>query len=327
MLEQSAKEAGSRGLLGRATRLLRLLLVVSVAAVLLGFAGTRYLTHRAEQAYPPLGEVVVVDGLRQHVYQEGNGPPVVFVHGAFGGLQDFTSTILPKAAESYRVVAWDRPGHGYSERPETIADPGVQADILLALIDALGLERPQLVGFSFGGAVVLAAAVRAPERLRGVLLLNGPSHTWPDPLDFSYVFPSYPIVGPLLTETWTAPFGHLLASGSIRQAFDPQPVSESFRASPLSLALRPANYRANAEDVRTLKPFLRSQASAYPELAVPVTMVVSEGDRVVSPTIHSLQLVEAQPAVNVIRIPDGGHQLLYTHPERVLEILDGAMGR
>lgn len=82
--------------------------------LLLGFAATRLLVARAEREYPPLGTFVEVGGTRQHVLERGSGPPVVLVHGAFGGLQDFAATIQDELAQRYHTVAWDRPGHGYS---------------------------------------------------------------------------------------------------------------------------------------------------------------------------------------------------------------------
>jgi len=293
----------------------------------LGFVLTRFLTARAERDHPPLGRWVEVEGLRQHVLERGSAtsrPPLVFVHGAFGALQDFALTVMDEAARRHRCVAWDRPGHGYSERPAGVVDPGVQARLLLGVVHELGLERPILVGFSYGGAVVLAAALQAPEAVGGVVLLNGPSHPWPDPLELQYRLPAVPLLGPLLTETLLEPIGTLAASGSVANAFAPHPVPAAFGGSPVSLALRPESYRANAEDMRELKPFLRHQSGRYGELAAPVWMVVSRGDRVVSPVLHAPQLQAAAPQVTLVEIPDAGHQILYSHPAVVLDTIERA---
>lgn len=293
----------------------------------LGFVATRLLTARAERDHPPLGRWVEVEGLRQHVLERGtetSSPPLVFVHGAFGALQDFAVTVMDEAAQRHRCVAWDRPGHGYSERPAGVVDPGVQARILLGVVRELGLERPLLVGFSYGGAVVLAAALQAPEAVGGVVLLNGPTHPWPDPLELQYRLPAVPLLGRLLTETLLEPIGTLAASESVANAFAPHPVPAAFGGSPVPLALRPASYRANAEDMRELKPFLRRQSERYGELAVPVWMVVSSGDRVVSPVLHAPQLKAAAPELTLVEIPDAGHQILYTHPAVVLGTIERA---
>lgn len=311
--------------MARARRILSWTVGGASLALVAGAVSTRALARRAEKTYPRLGETVVVDGLRQHVLDRGAGRPIVFVHGAFGGLQDFAATVLGSASERYRCVLWDRPGHGYSERPARPLDPGAQAELLLALARRLELERPLLVGFSYGGAVCLAAALAAPDELRGVVLVNGPSHPWPDPLDVEYRLGGVPVLGRLLSETLAAPAGHLLGGAGIERAFDPLPVPESFARSPVPLALRPASYRANVEDVRLLKPFLAAQATRYGELSAPVVALVGVGDRVVSPTIHVPQLVAQSPHVRQIRVEGAGHQMLYTHAELVLATIDEAM--
>lgn len=309
----------------RLWRLVRRSVMALVLLLATGFAATRVLIARAERTFPPLGSFVVVEGLRQHYVERGAGPPIVFVHGAFGGSQDFAATILDDAARRYRCIAWDRPGHGYSERSQSeVIDPGVQARILLGLVRELRLKRPLLVGFSYGSAVVLAAALDQPDAIHGAVLLNGPSHVWPDPTELVYRMPAVPLLGTLLTETVTTPLGHLLANDGVANAFAPLAVGTSFASSPIALALRPASYRANAEDLRSLKPFLADQVHRYAGLRVPVTMVVAEGDRVVSPHIHSRQLARASSRVELVHIPGAGHQILYTHAARVLAIIDGA---
>lgn len=299
---------------------------IALAVVLAGGAlWTRALASSAESRFPRLGRFVEVEGLSQHVLERGEGPPVVFVHGAYGALQDFEATVLDEASRRYRCVLWDRPGHGYSERPDGDVDPGVQARILMGLVRELGLERPLLVGFSYGGAVCLAAALEAPDEVRGVVLVNGPSHPWPTPLELEYRIGRVPVLGWLLSETLTAPIGSLLGERAVQLAFDPEPVSDAFARSPVPLALRPSSYRANTDDVFLLKPFLRDQVARYPSLRVPVRALVSADDTVVSPTIHVPQLMELVPDGVQHRIPDAGHQLLYTRPELVLTTIDEAL--
>lgn len=306
-------------------RPLRWLLVITFVGLACGYAATRWLVSKAEQAYPLLGETVELDGLEQHFVERGSGSPIVFVHGAFGASQDFVQTVIPELSSRYRCIAWDRPGHGYSERPNELTDPGVQARMLLALIRKLELDRPLLVGFSYGGAVTLAAALEDSSALRGVVLLNGPSHTWPDPLDFHYELPALPLIGGLVTETLLMPIGRLAIESSAAHAFAPLEVPKAFENSPVLLSLRPDSYRANAEDIRALKPFLRTQSEHYGELDLPLMMLVSEGDLVVSPTIHSPALHAAAPQSSMLRIEGAGHQILYTHPETVIAAIDSAM--
>jgi len=98
-------------------RFLRVVLLSPVLVLAGGYLTTRLLVARAEGAYPRRGELLEVEGLAQHVIMRGAGRPVVLVHGAFGAAQDFAATVIGELASRYRCVAWDRPGHGYSERP------------------------------------------------------------------------------------------------------------------------------------------------------------------------------------------------------------------
>src|SRR5438874_5431797 len=85
----------------------------------------------AESAYPPLGQGVTVEGTRLHYLRKGSGPTLVLLHGSDGFLQDYATTVLDRLAADYDVLAWDRPGHGYSDPPaNSVATPEVQARLL-----------------------------------------------------------------------------------------------------------------------------------------------------------------------------------------------------
>ena len=109
---------------------------VGVAAVVAAFIKSsvvnRFIAKRAERNNPPLGKFVVARGVRVHYAEEGEGDPLVFLHGNAGMIQDFASSgLLSRAAGRYRVIVFDRPGFGYSDRPRsTIWTAEAQADLL-----------------------------------------------------------------------------------------------------------------------------------------------------------------------------------------------------
>lgn len=101
-----------------------------------------------------------------------DGPPIVLAHGLASNsrIWDDVAQIL---AQRYRVVALDQRGHGLSDRPtDGYTFDRVVGD-LLGLLDALSLDRPVLVGHSWGGNVVLAFGAAHPDRLRGLVLVDG----------------------------------------------------------------------------------------------------------------------------------------------------------
>jgi len=105
---------------------------------------------------------------------ERGRPPVVFLHGFGGDLSHWTAQ-LEHLRPEHRAIAMDLRGHGESERPRD-ADFGVesQATDVVAVLDALGIDRAVLVGHSLGGAIALAAAARDPDRVAGLVLVAAP---------------------------------------------------------------------------------------------------------------------------------------------------------
>jgi pimeloyl-ACP methyl ester carboxylesterase len=104
---------------------------------------------------------VEVDGLRIAYQREGQGPPVVFLHGFFGDHRVWRRQF--ELADEFTVVAWDAPGCGGSSVPPPTFRMAEYADSLARFIQALGLERPHLVGNSFGGTLALELAIRHPS--------------------------------------------------------------------------------------------------------------------------------------------------------------------
>src|SRR5690348_9916886 len=114
------------------TRRRRALVVAAAAA-----AGTAaWVTGRAQQAeqrHPPTGRFIDVDGVRLHYVEKGDGEPVVLLHGNVVMLQDFVASgVVDALARRYRVIAFDRPGFGYTTRPHNREwTPEAQATLLV----------------------------------------------------------------------------------------------------------------------------------------------------------------------------------------------------
>jgi pimeloyl-ACP methyl ester carboxylesterase len=114
-------------------------------------------------------------GVDVHVAAAGTGQPLLVLHTAGADLRQAHSLLAdPVLTARHRVVAFDLPGHGSSERmPGPFGSwsltTGLYGDIILAVIDALGLDKPILLGASMAGEVCLEMAYRAPDRLGGVI--------------------------------------------------------------------------------------------------------------------------------------------------------------
>lgn len=113
------------------------------------------------------------DGLQVRYLEEGQGPPVILLHGAaLGSSADvWERTMTPLAAHGLRVIAYDQPGFGTTELPRDYS-VSYRRRFILHFMDALGLERAGLVGASQAGSMAALLAIEAPDRISRVLVLG-----------------------------------------------------------------------------------------------------------------------------------------------------------
>src|SRR5215210_4561224 len=154
----------------------RVIVGASVIAGAAMFAYVLYRTRQAERDNPPLGKFIEVDGVRLHYLVRGQGQPLVLLHGNGTMIQDFdTSGLVDLASEHYRVIVFDRPGYGYSARPRggKTWNPKAQANLLHQALQRLHVERPIVVGHSWGTLVAVAMAMDYPDYVQSLVLLSG----------------------------------------------------------------------------------------------------------------------------------------------------------
>ncbi|MBI5365274.1 MAG: alpha/beta hydrolase [Planctomycetes bacterium] len=302
--------------------------LAALVLLALGALWTAMLVRDAERRFPARGRFVELDGARLHVLDRGAGPPIVLVHGAFGGAEDWEPTLLDALATQHRVLAFDRPGHGHSDAfPRCDGDPREQARVILRACRALGVVRPTVAGFSFGAAVALAIALEARGEIGALVTINGAMHSWGGTFEPAYDLAAVPGIGAIFTHTWATPLASLFAPGSVRRAFAPLDVPSTFDRSPLALAILPRNFAANAADIHGADAFLREQERRYAELALPLVVVVAEDDQVTTPSIHSHALAREIPGAELVSVSGAGHQLLYTHTALVIDAIERAAAR
>lgn len=130
----------------------------------------------AEQQSPEIGKSVAICGYKTNYHDQGAGFPTLLLHGSGAGVTGWANWRgqLPVFAAKYRTLAPDLIGFGFTERlpgfKYSFMDSWV--DQQLAFLDALGLDKVNVVGNSFGGSVALALAVRAPQRLNRIVLMG-----------------------------------------------------------------------------------------------------------------------------------------------------------
>jgi len=296
---------------------------VWVLGVFIGFALMGAVTHvggeRAEAAHPPVGRFATIEGMRVHYTDRGDGPPVVLIHGASTSLLDFEASLVEPLSRTHRVIAVDRPGHGYSERPGgEWPDPARQARVIHRLLQFLGVESPVVVGHPWSGSFLLAYLLDHPDSVSGGVLLAGGSHPWKGGVAWYNDLAGVPVLGDLFVRTLTYPVGRLSMDSAIRKVFAPNPVPEGYRDNTgVTLSLRPSVFSANAEDVRRLSDFLARQSERYTEIDRPLLLLTGNADEIVPSWNHADRLERQVARIERLDLDDTGHALHHVCPETV----------
>jgi pimeloyl-ACP methyl ester carboxylesterase len=119
---------------------------------------------------------IAINGTEMHVELDGAGEPLLCLHGTTGRGRDFDHAGRDELAREYQLIMPDQRGHGRTRNPEPTLTFRRCGDDVLALLDALGIERCKAIGLSLGGNALLHAATRAPERFTAMVLVSATSH-------------------------------------------------------------------------------------------------------------------------------------------------------
>src|SRR4051794_27873551 len=226
------------------------ILAASAAALAAAAVYNTYRTRKVEHDHPPAGQFVTVDGVRLHYLEKGEGPPVVLIHGNVVTAEDYVwSGVFDRVARNHRVITIDRPGFGYSDRPQgSLWTAAHQADLLAQALDRLDIDQAVVVGHSWGTLVALELALRFPDAVSGLVLLAGyygPSVRADVPL---VAPPAIPGIGDVLRYTVSPLLGAALLPLNLKAMFAPLEVPERFsRDFPHGFPVRPSQIRAESQ--------------------------------------------------------------------------------
>jgi len=300
------------------------ILSIAVALILLIMLGlalfTAWTAHQVETNMPPRGKFIDIDGVRLHYIDKGNGPPLVLIHGLAGQVLNFTHSLLGRLSRDFRVIILDRPGSGYSLRPdETLVPLTAQARIVSHFCQALGLERPVIVGHSLGGAIALALALDHPGQV-GALALIAPVTHQPEsvPPPFDGLVIGSPLVRRLIAWTVATPLAIANRERALTTLFGLQPVPEDFatRGGGL-LSLRPPAFIGASMDVTAAEADLVAMPARYKDLTMPIGILYGTDDRILDPALHAQGFVAKVPGTELEMIEGAGHMLLISSADQV----------
>jgi pimeloyl-ACP methyl ester carboxylesterase len=267
-----------------------------------------------------------VDGVRLHYVERGEGEPLVLLHGNGSMIQDFeTSGLIDMAAENYRVIVFDRPGYGHSERPRsTIWTADAQAELIHGALEQLGVSRAIVLGHSWGTSVAVALALKYEPMVKALVLASG--YYYPtvraDVVPLSG--PAVPVLGDIVRYTVSPILGRLMWPLLMRKMFGPPGVPEKFEAFPSEMALRPSQIRASAAESALMIPGAFALRRGYGDLKMPVVIIAGEEDRLIDIDDQSAHLHRDVSQSTFHSVPGTGHMVHQTATDRVLAAIDEA---
>lgn len=283
----------------------------------------RYLASRVAHQYPRAqSKFVTVDDARLHFVIKGSGRPVVLIHGNPGSCQDWSRLYGPLASR-YCGFAFDRPGHGHSERPNhRPITVDVQAQLLHTALKELNVEQPIIVGHSWGGALALAYAVEFPDEAAGLVLLAPAAYESDDGVSFLTKLPALPYVGDLINFLFTPLLGASVVREDVQKAFAPDPVPKNYLRHVLTEWTRPKKVKWYSVDDALLNESLPKFTPLYSDIRVPVVIVTGDSDMIVPAQENSHRLYEALPHAELVVLEKTGHQIPFTRPDAVVDAID-----
>lgn len=308
------------------------LIVLLAAACALGVCAlvTRRMTQRAVAQSPPEGNFVDANGVRLHYTQHGlpNRAAVVLVHGNGAMAREMEISGLVQLLErDFHVFVFDRPGYGHSERPGGRSyTPQDQAEILLAALKPLAIERPIVLGHSWGTLVAEAMALSDPQALRALVLVSG--YYTPTPRLDSVLLgaPAIPVLGALMRHTISPLLGRLLWPLMLWRIFAPAAdVTERFRREyPVWMSLRPRQLLASAAEAGMMPLQAMKLKRREKDLRVPTMIVAGDKDRLVMTSWQSKALHERLPGTQLLLIFGAGHMVHHTETAQVAKAVHEA---
>lgn len=270
---------------------------------------------------------IEINGIDVHYKQSGSGEPVMILLHGFGASTFSWREVLQPLANAGTVIAFDRPAFGLTERPmpgewegESPYSLNSQIQLLIGLMDQLGVEKAVLIGNSAGGTVAVAAALAHPERVSALVLVDaaiyagGGAPAWIRPLLRT---PQFDRLGPWFARSIAGEQGDAF----LRAAWhDPSKITDAIIEG-YRKPLQVANWDRALWELTKASGESRL-AERLDQLILPVLVVTGDDDRIV-PTAESLRLANEIPGAKLSVFPNCGHVPQEECPEPFLKsVLD-----
>lgn len=262
---------------------------------------------------PYRAEYRTINGYRIRMIDSGSGTPVVFLHGFGASIYSWRKTLPAVSALGYRVIAFDNIGFGFSDKPKHGYNNAAYERLVVALLDTLRLANAVLVGHSMGGAIAAEVALAHPDRVRGLVIIDGAGYgvRWPGVLKVT----RWPFIGAVAT-TFR---GRRITGRILRSTYaDPKKVTEA----DVDQYYAPVPDHAYGRALRgVLREFrFDTLVGRLHDLHTPTLVVWGDADRWIPPRDGS-RLASELPRAAFVFIPRAGHQPAEESPDEVNRVV------
>lgn len=249
-------------------------------------------------------ETITVNGRTIGYLRAGSGPALLLFHGIGGNATQFRHQ-LDGLADAYTVVAWDAPGYGESDDPDTDWTMATFAEHAVAFIDALGIGQAHVLGQSWGGVLAAELYRRAPERFLSLILSDTFAGGSAQPEEERAASLQARLRS---LETMTPAE---MAEARTPAVVGPTPSPAALSAARQMMAeIRPSGYRVAATVLAAA-----DERDVLPTVTVPTLVITGEHDKIV-PRAAADALHAAISGSCLVIIPDAGHLPNMEQPER-----------
>jgi pimeloyl-ACP methyl ester carboxylesterase len=275
----------------------------------------------------PIDQCVKLGEINTRYWAAGDkGPPVIFVHGLGGSVENWVKNINP-LARSHRVYAIDLKGFGRPDKTPLLRDLNELVRFIGDFMAIMHVDKASLVGNSLGGGLVLQFAVNFPQKVAKLVLVDNAGMGSAVIVDFKVV--SLPVIGELLVR------GSKKATADLwrKIVFDPALVTDELVVQTLTLATLPGAKKAllatlragigfRGQRAKLTRPLLESAA----RLSLPTLVVWGQQDRII-PVAHAQIAARTIPGARLQIFDRCGHMPMLEYPDEfnklVLEFLAG----
>ena len=289
------------------------------------------MVSRIEGKYPPRGDFVDVETAKIHfltrkkaadIENQGNAP-VVLIHGSSGSSADMELAFFDAFPDDIDLYAFDRPGIGWSKTklsPLEMSNPMKQAEAIHMAVKKLKLDKPIIVGHSWGGAVAIAYAKQFGNEISGAVSLAGVAYPWKGPYGWYDVLLTTPVFNHIFTRLFLNKMGQLYVPLSIKAIFEPEAARGDYReAAQAEIILRPSTIINNSYYSLNLRRHLKTMSEKYNDIKTPLLIVAGNRDYIVHSKSQSERLHNEVAGSEYMLFKGAGHMPHHTQTQILAE--------